>query len=58
MERGIISIKIKCPHCHEVGKVRKKIEKNIEETSEKGLVGGLIGKKNGHGQGRRYQIVL
>lgn len=45
MERGIISIKIKCPHCHEVGKVRKKIEKNIEETSEKGLVGGLIGKK-------------
>ena len=45
MDRGIISSKIKCPHCHEVGKVRKKIEKNIEETSEKGLIGALIGKK-------------
>ena len=48
MDRGIISSKIKCPHCHEVGKVRKKIEKNIEETSEKGVIGALIGKKNGY----------
>jgi hypothetical protein len=45
MERGTISVKIKCPHCHEIGKVRKKIEKNIEETSEKGVIGALIGKK-------------
>tara|TARA_B100000780_G_scaffold258204_1_gene208434 strand:+ start:297 stop:962 length:666 start_codon:yes stop_codon:yes gene_type:complete len=45
MERGTISVKIKCPHCHEVGKVRKKIEKSIEETSEKGVIGALIGKK-------------
>ena len=45
LTHGPIATKIKCPHCHEVGKVRRKIEKNIEESSEKGIVGALIGKK-------------
>jgi len=42
---GSISSKIKCPHCHEVGGVRRKVEKNIEESREKGIVGAVIGKK-------------
>ncbi len=44
-EHGSISSKIKCPHCHETGKVRRKVEKHIEESREKGVVGAVIGRK-------------
>jgi hypothetical protein len=44
-KHGSISPKIKCPHCHEIGKVRRKVEKHIEESREKGVIGAVIGKK-------------
>lgn len=42
---GTIAAKVKCPHCHETGHVRRKVEKHTEETREKGFVGSVFGKK-------------
>ena len=55
-EHGSISPKIKCPHCHEIGKVRRKVEKHIEESRDKGVIGAVIGKRQVIYEGDRIFI--